>query len=482
MQIALKSNSSDGIKKNYFLLLFGLALAVSLAISFLAIGDRYIPILFISILPLIFVSLFNYRIIFSILLISLFLNLHYERLSTTVWLAAFIPLSALICFRNLKIIDVKLPITIPLIIYILVMIISLVNSINLMFSLLMMYNMLAFTFIVYTSPLSIRDNREVITYIILFLILNLLNSFHVIVEGFGSSRRVFGFAGIMFVDLVGIAITMNFILILINRRKDYRIMLVLSFLILLIALFVTETRNAWISTFLSLFFSLIFLVIKSKALAFSRSFIVVGLIILTIFLSSVFIYISSVKPEVSKRAQETTNFEEGIDKEGQIQNSLVSRLLIWHTAYNAFLSSQVIGIGAYSFPVSSQNYYTIPKFLFENYVKDLNPHLTYLAVVTETGIIGLVTFLIFLISSIKFAYDGFKYSRTVDERRFSFLIFWPLVYILISMFMTDAWLWGQCMMLWSIILGINLWNRKILKEKYSFQNSISPIKDINSSY
>jgi putative inorganic carbon (hco3(-)) transporter len=469
LEVELRSNSSDGINKNYSLLIFGLALTVVLTFTFSAIGNRFIPILFISILPIILVSLLNYRIIFSLLIISLFINLYYEQLSSSVWLAAFVPLSALICFRDFKMHDLKLPITTPLVIYILVMIISLINSVELMFSLLLMYNMLAFIFIVYTSSVSIMDKKEIISYIILFLILNLLNSFHVIAQGLVSSRREFGFAGIMFVDYVGIAITMNFILILINRRKDFRIILIISFLILIIALLITETRNAWISTFLSLFLSLIFLIIKSKTLEFSKSFVVVGIIISTIFLSSVFIFVSSVKPDVSERAQETTNVEEGINKEGQVQNSLLSRLLIWHTAYNAFLANPVIGIGAYSFPVSSQHYYTIPKFLFDDYVKGLTPHLTYIAVITETGIVGLITFIIFLISSLKFAYDGFRYSKTIDEKRFSFLVFWPLVYITISTFMTDAWLWGQGIVLWGIFLGINLWNRKRIKEKHSLR-------------
>jgi O-antigen ligase len=397
-------------------------------------------------------------------------------LSTSVWLSAFIPFSAFICFRELKIADLNHPITFPLVIYLIVMIISLVNSIDLLFSLLLMYNMVVFIFIVYTSSFTLRDKKEVVSYLILFLILNLLNSFHVIAQGLISSKRAFGFAGIMFVDFVGIAITMNFILIITNQFRNYRIFLVISFIILISALFITQTRNAWLSTFLSLFLALIFLVIKSKKFQLRKFFLILILAISTLILTSVFLFISSVNPEVTERTKETTNVEEGVNKEGQVQNSLISRLLIWHTAYNAFVANPILGIGAYSFPVGSQQYYTIPKFLYDDYVKGLTPHVTYLAVAVETGAVGLITFLLFLITGLKFAYDGLKYSRTVDERKFSFLIYWPLVYIFISMFMTDAWLWGQGIVLWGIILGINLWNRKRIKENYLPQSLVISIR------
>jgi O-antigen ligase len=98
--------------------------------------------------------------------------------------------------------------------------------------------------------------------------------------------------------------------------------------------------------------------------------------------------------------------------------------------------------------------------LFEDYVKGKTPHVTFIAVAVETGLIGLFAFLFFLIASLKFSYDSIKHSRSFEDTSFSLLLFGPLIYITISMLMTDAWLWGQGMILWGILLGFNLWNRK----------------------
>jgi len=112
--------------------------------------------------------------------------------------------------------------------------------------------MLAFIMIVYTGVAAIRTKKEIMGYLILFLILNLLNSFQVLLEGLTSTKRAFGFAGVMFVDYVGIAITMNFILLLMSRGKKYRIFLAFSFIIFVAALLVTQTRNAWLSTLVTI--------------------------------------------------------------------------------------------------------------------------------------------------------------------------------------------------------------------------------------
>jgi len=314
----------------------------------------------------------------------------------------------------------------------------------------------------------------------LFLILNLFNSFHVIAEGLTSPRRAFGFAGIMFVDYVGIAITMNFILLLMSKGKKYRIFLVPSFIIFVAALLVTETRNAWLSTFLCLFLLMIFITLNAKKFEMKRSFLIATLVSSILVLSSLVFTVTSLKPEVSERVEQTTKVEESIDQSGQVQSSLLMRVLIWHTAYLAFLEHPVIGIGAYSFPFSSYQYYRVPRMIFEDYVKGKTPHVTFIAVAVETGLIGLFAFLFFLIASLKFSYDSIKRSKSFEDTSFSLLLFGPLIYITISMLMTDAWLWGQGIILWGILLGFNFWNRKrIIQNNINKDLSVTP--DLNTS-
>jgi hypothetical protein len=40
------------------------------------------------------------------------------------------------------------------------------------------------------------------------------------------------------------------------------------------------------------------------------------------------------------------------------------------------------------------------------------------------------------------------------------------------MLMTDAWLWDQGIVLWGIILGLSIANRKILLEKITNKNKL----------
>jgi O-antigen ligase len=139
-------------------------------------------------------------------------------------------------------------------------------------------------------------------------------------------------------------------------------------------------------------------------------------------------------------------------------NSMVTRLLVWMTAWQAFLAHPLLGIGAYSFPFASAEYFTIPPSLYLRYVRGLSPHVTYLASLAETGIVGLTGFLVFLGSSLRTATRAVRLSRVGEERFVSTSLFVVQLYIAVSMTMTDAWLWGQCGMLWALILRMNAGN------------------------
>ena len=58
-----------------------------------------------------------------------------------------------------------------------------------------------------------------------------------------------------------------------------------------------------------------------------------------------------------------------------------------------------------------------------------------------------------------------KYIKDENERILSVVILFLQIYIFFSMFMTDAWLWGQCGMLWGFILGLSVANYNILSKR-----------------
>jgi O-antigen ligase len=175
------------------------------------------------------------------------------------------------------------------------------------------------------------------------------------------------------------------------------------------------------------------------------------------------ITIKSVNPNVFERTEEfsKTN-KEVLTEEGKVTSSLISRFFIWHTATNAFLDKPWTGIGIYTFPYLSQKYYTIPDLLYESYVKEKTPHIAYLAVIAETGVIGLLGFLVFIYYMLRTSFSTIKLAENRKEKILVLILTWTILYITISMFMTDAWLWQRGIVAWGMFLGMGLAFRKLL--------------------
>jgi O-antigen ligase len=112
-------------------------------------------------------------------------------------------------------------------------------------------------------------------------------------------------------------------------------------------------------------------------------------------------------------------------------------------------------------------YHRIPTELYIFFVQNLTPHETFLAVLAETGIIGFIGFIIFLSSTIVIAFKAVNSSITEKQKYFSLALLLLQIYIVTSMFMTDAWLWGQCGMLWAVIIGVSIANYKIILKENS---------------
>jgi O-antigen ligase len=103
----------------------------------------------------------------------------------------------------------------------------------------------------------------------------------------------------------------------------------------------------------------------------------------------------------------------------------------------------------------------------------LSPHITFLANLAETGIIGFVGFLIFLGSSLWMGIKSVNLAFSEEQIFYSIIILALQFYILFSMFLTDAWLWGQCGMLWGVVLGLSIANYKIITQKNKSQLNVA---------
>jgi O-antigen ligase len=358
----------------------------------------------------------------------------------------------------------KSPLSLSITLYALSVLPSYINSMKPIVSLYLMFNLYAMVILIFIVKQVINNPQQIARFLNIFVLLTTLNGLHVIFLGFATGERVFGFMGIVFVDFVGIAMIIRIIQIL-SVHGLQKMLYLLNFLVLFISTIFTQTRIVVIVFSIVLFILLAFLFFKSNPILPRRKMvypaitIVFGGLLLLMFLFQI-------TPGTFERYYEIvpSQSQELIFETDVGFSSLMTRLLVWHTAWNAFMEHPFVGIGAFSFTFSSQLYFTIQPYLYKIFVKGISPHVTYLAVLVETGIIGLFGFLFIIYNSLSIAYKSFNLSKIMPDFRLSLILMMSLIYIIISMFMTDAWLWGQCGMLWGLFLGLLLANYKLLIE------------------
>lgn len=368
----------------------------------------------------------------------------------------------LIYYKNtLK--DLANPILLPALLYLFCTIPSIVNVTNVGLFITLMQNLVYMILAFSIIGSAVLDYRHIEKYLMYFVLWGLLNSINLIYVALQTGRRYYGFSGVVFVDFACILMLL-FIPYIIFNRKGLRWVASLLFIVFFAALMFTQTRNTLISLFLTIVIILIYLVNNSYRFKLSRKKLVTGTVLLASVTVILFLTVIFIAPQVFERLTELSSNKQVEVTSGDDfgVNSLVSRFMIWHTCISAFIQHPIIGIGAFSFPTESVRYYKIPTVIFKLFVEGTGPHITYLAVLTETGIIGLMGFVYFLVATFRMNLASLRIAITDEQKFFSLLLFILQIYITISMTMTDAWLWGQCGMLWGLILGLSVANNKIL--------------------
>ncbi|HSW56698.1 MAG TPA: O-antigen ligase family protein [Ignavibacteriaceae bacterium] len=322
-------------------------------------------------------------------------------------------------------------------------------------------HLLFFVMIFSIVGLHISDYKQIRYFLILFLTVSILNGLYVIFIALLTGNRVFGFSGIMYVDYVGYSIIISFLYLMINKSR--RLLILFAFSTFSLALIFTQTRSIWLVTGVTLLLIFIHLFIKNKRYNISRLkislafvFVVATILVFTFIIRDVNKgYFERV--EIKKMEQTDDPMRQTL----QI-NSLVTRYFIWSIAWDAFISSPIIGVGIYGFPFISEKYSTLDPFLYETFVEELTPHETFLAILTESGIFGFIGFMLFLTTTIWYSIKNYRNSKSDQELFYSEIILWLTVYTFFSMIITDAWLWGHGIILWGFLLGMSIANRKML--------------------
>lgn len=409
---------------------------------------------------------FNYYLIFTIFTLSIFIQISLFNFQLAVLMTGPLLLSFLIYSKNYHISDLfDEPVTKPLLFYFVTVLPSLFVSVNPFLSLVKFYNFIAILIVMYSAAVLMSDPRKILRVIYFYLALVSIETIYVIMLAYSTGSRVFGMSGVFYVDFSGIGVVLAFIITLFSSGKRKMVFAMLTGLNLLGLLF-TQTRNAWISTGFTLLFLFIYLYKKNNKTIIPRQKLVKFGLIISVAGLALFFAASNISSGVSERLEKTSEQTEISDNPVSIlDNTLLTRGMIWHTAYNAFIENPVIGIGLYSFPFTSSKYYTIPREFYYLFVYNATPHIAYLAALTETGIIGFIGFIVFILSIIKVTFRTLSTVFGSDQTERTLLVSIPIVYAVFSMLMTDAWLFGQQGALLGLFLGLMLANKNYIQDK-----------------
>ena len=333
-----------------------------------------------------------------------------------------------------------------------------------LYSLFQSTNLFAFFVIMITTMLIINTPKKMTRVLYAFIFAVLIHSFIVIYQGMTTGERVFGLLGVFFVDLAGLGTLLSIILFFQTKGLNKLFFGIIT-LIIFFALILTQTRNAWLSLAVSFIALVTYLIIYRKK--YQINIISISLVLVILFFGIVFSYsvVSKTNVAFEKRldlGSQTLQLSKNTPKGGV--NSFISRIFIWHTAYMAFLKHPITGIGLYSFKYTSNEYYKIPKSFYKGLVAGRTPHQTYIEILTETGVIGFIGFSFFIFSLIRLIISSLKFSGNIEDNKRTLLICWSFIYILFSMFMTEAWLYGQLLIWFGILIGLLSNNQKLLKK------------------
>lgn len=407
----------------------------------------------------------NFYILRILVVLAIFFFFKIIALQVSVLLVFPLMVAFVISFKNIDFPKIKNPVGKYFILYFLLTLPSLFNATVPLLNTIQLMNLIAFFLfinVIYYSTNNLKDLYKLLGIFLFFLV---IDSLYIFWLGLSSGDRVFGYTKVYFVDLAGIGIIISLLMFLIKENQKY--IHGIASASITIALLLTQTRNTWIVVVLTLLISLFYLYRNAHSISISKRKLLAFLFGAAILVIAMVVILKGYSSGIEDRVTDlsSTDTQSSNSRIYLPSNSIVSRFFIWDTAILGFLKHPFIGIGVYGFPYQSKEYYEIPEYLFDIYVKGLDPHHGYLGVLVETGLIGFSGLILFLISVIRNAYQNIKLSRSKDEISLSIVLFFSFVYIVISLNFTHAWFWGQNMMLFSLLIGLSTAHHKILSSK-----------------
>ncbi|MDR0676540.1 MAG: O-antigen ligase family protein [Elusimicrobiota bacterium] len=240
-----------------------------------------------------------------------------------------------------------------------------------------------------------------------------------------------------------------------------RIFYTFSVIIFLFSLICTMTRSSWLGFFISiLFYYTIFFILKSrKNNKYKGKFLFVKTI--SIFLL-IFVLTIPFIPFLKNRIKETINLS--FDN-----RAIYQRLLIWNTSKDMFLNNKITGVGWGLFEVNYpfyQSKYLLKKEFVGHRTHGNNAHNELLEILTQTGIIGFLIYILFFLSLFNLVIKSFKKSDNEETAMFYIAYLASIIGMLLdNMFNNTLHIDSTTTMFWFIVANLI---KKIKIENFNF--------------
>ena len=253
--------------------------------------------------------------------------------------------------------------------------------------------------------------------------------------------RFAGISGYAYFDYTPIALIIAIFSFFIFGKSNNLIKI--STLVIFIAMIASLSRNSWIGFSLAFVYGMIITMkFKKNELNIFRNKITIIFISL---LLSIFLLSYTGIGSVAMQRLTQVNFQLFSQNEtGELlNNSLESRILIWLVAFNAFLHHPWTGVGYFMFYLVSEDYNILPDILYTLFVKGLDAHTTYFNFLCETGIVGLSSFLFYIILILRYSFKAIKLSISDDEKKVSITLHILIFFVFVHSIYAGAFTFGQ---------------------------------------
>jgi O-antigen ligase len=346
----------------------------------------------------------------------------------------------------------RTPLDKPIILFMMILGLSLINSVDLSVGIktYLWHLQTVIIFYIVASSIEYSDIKKMLVF---FLIVTLIHSIYdiivfVLAEG---KIRYMGLAGASIGGFTLVSLIICYSFFIYQKYSKGKIYMGIATSILLCGLITTQTRGAYISLIPCFIF--ITMIAMWKAKKIGSKFVIRNIVWLSLFIiATILVFIFSFPSFVHRLGY---GHQMLILPRYSIDTTQL-RYFLWDLSLKSFLRNPVLGIGLGQFYSISEIIPGLKLNVLSQLIKGLDPHNTILYYLSQTGIVGLGSFLYLLLSSFSLLLAKHKNSVATRDLRISTALLGFLFYVIISSLYAGEWFYGVGGGLLALFLGLGV--------------------------